>query len=117
MLSQMLEQFASLSEVLIWITGIGGMIIFGAIKARVLENWVAWHNFPTWVKKSAPAIFAGILALGANALLSFEIVNLIPESVAVFILFGINYLVGQKEYESIKESGYAESTRLEANGG
>ena len=52
------ENFDSLSAVLVWLAGAGGMVLFGVIKARALENWVAWPNFPAWVKKSVPAIFA-----------------------------------------------------------
>ena len=108
------ENFDSLSAVLVWLAGAGGMVLFGVIKARVLENWVAWHNFPAWVKKSVPAIFAGLLALLANLFLDMGLVGMIPDQIAVFLLFGINYLAGQKEYENIKESAYGESSRATA---
>lgn len=109
------ENFDSLSAVLVWIAGVGGMVLFGVIKARVLENWVAWHNFPAWVKKYTPALVAGLFALLANLALDFGLAGYIPEYVASILLFGINYLAGQKTYESIKDSTYGASARLEAN--
>ena len=108
------ENFDSLSAVLVWVAGAGGMILFGVIKARVLENWVAWHNFPVWVKKSAPLVIAGLFATLANLFLDMGVVSLIPESVATFILFGINYLAGSLTHQNIKDSTVGESARLEA---
>jgi len=108
------ENFDSLNAVLVWIAGAGGMVLFGVIKARVLENWVAWHNFPVWIKKYAPAVVAGLFALLANLALDFGLAGYIPEYIASILLFGINYLAGQKEYENIKDSSYGESARLSA---
>jgi len=108
------ENFDSLNAVLVWVAGAGGMVLFGIIKARVLENWVAWHNFPAWIKKYAPAVVAGLFALLANLALDFGITGYIPEYISAFLLFGINYLAGQKEYEKIKDSSYGESARAEA---
>jgi len=108
------ENFDSLSAVLVWVAGAGGMVLFGVLKARVLENWVAWHNFPVWVKKSAPMLIAGVFALVANMFLDFGVVGAIPDSVATFLLFGINFLAGSKTHEEIKDSSFGESARATA---
>ena len=108
------ENFDSLSSVLLWVAGAGGMVLFGVIKARVLENWVAWHNFPVWVKKSAPMLVAGIFALVANLSLDLNVLGYIPDAVATFLLFGINYLAGSVTHQSIKDSTVGESARAEA---
>ena len=108
------ENFDSLNAVLVWIAGAGGMVLFGVIKARVLENWVAWHNFPAWIKKYTPVVIAGLFSLLANLAMDFELAGYLPEYIASILLFGINYLAGQKEYEKIKDSSYGESARAEA---
>jgi len=108
------ENFDSLSAVLVWVAGAGGMVLFGVIKARVLENWVAWHNFPVWIKKSAPMLVAGIFAMIANLSLDFGIIGYIPDAVATFLLFGINYLAGSVTHQNIKDSTFGASARATA---
>ena len=108
------ENFGSLSAVLVWVAGAGGMVLFGVIKARVLENWVAWHNFPVWVKKSAPVLIAGVFALLANLFLDMGVADLVPDAVATFLLFGINYLSGSVTHQEIKDSSFGASARATA---
>ena len=105
------ENFDSLSAVLVWVAGAGGMVLFGVIKARVLENWVAWHNFPVWIKKSAPVVIAGAFAVVANLFLDLGVTQYIPEAVATFLLFGINYLTGSVTHQGIKDSSFGASAR------
>ena len=116
--SQVLQVFDTLDGLLLWVVSTGAQLfgcwLFGIINARLLENWVAWHNFPMWIKKAVPLALAGIFAFGAQVLLAAEITQYIPEALVIVILAGVNYLVGQREYEAIKDSNYAVATRLKA---
>lgn len=115
-LSQMnLEQFASIVDLLAWIISAGGaMWLFGKLEARVLENWVIWHNFPAWVKKGVPPIFAALLSFGAGYLINIDVSAFLPESFQYILMATINYYMSQLEYGRIKESAYGESSREEA---
>ena len=111
----LVEQFSSLAELLAWIVGAGGaMWLFGKLEARVLENWIIWHNFPLWVKKSVPAVVAALFSFGANALITIDVEQYLPASLQYIIMAGINYYMSQLEYSEIKDSSYAESTRAMA---
>lgn len=115
-LSLILEQFGSVADLLAWVIGAGGaMWLFGKLQARVLENWVYWHNLPKWIKKGAPAVIAALISLGAQFLVQFDIDAMLPEGIQYLLLTAINYYMSQLEYESIKDSTYGESTREEAN--
>ena len=89
----------------------GAMWLFGKLEARVLENWVIWHNFPAWVKKGVPPIFAALISFGAGALITIDINEFLPEAVQYIVMAGINYYMSQLEYGKIKDSAYGESTR------
>jgi len=111
------EDFSDLNDVLVWFAvGGGSMWLWGVILARVLENIVFWHNLKPWIKKLVPMAFAAGIGFLAEALISVDIVQYIPESVAVIVLAGINYYFSQHEYQKVKDSNYASSTRLKANG-
>jgi len=108
----LLEQFASITDLLAWVVGAGGaMWLFGKLEARVLENWVIWHNFPAWVKKGVPPIVAALLSFGASALITVDVEQYLPASLQYILMAGINYYMSQLEYGKIKDSAYGESTR------
>lgn len=113
--SQVLQEFASLTEVLIWVASAGGaMYLFGIVEARLLENWVRWHSFPLWVKKVTPIVISALLAMLANVLITVDVTQFIPESLAVVLLAAINWVVSQLDYEKIKQGQYGKSTREQA---
>lgn len=113
--SAVLQQFGSVADLLVYFGTLGGaQWLFGKTLARVLENWVAWHNFPAWVKKSTPMVFAVVVATLSQFLISVDVGQYIPEYFAVVILAVVNQLSSQKEYEEIKDSSYGESARIEA---
>jgi len=112
-----IESFGSLSEVLVWIATAGGaMWLFGLIEARLLENWVFWHSLKPWIKKIVPIVIAGGLSVVAQSVITVDILQFVPESVSVILLAAINYYFSQREYQTIKDSGYGVSARLEAAG-
>lgn len=110
-----LQQYSSLIEFLAFLGTLGGaQWFFGKFIARVLENWTAWHNFPKWIKKSAPMVIAVLVAVASQLALEYDVTSYIPEWFAVILLSVINQLSGQKEYQEIKDSTYGESTRIKA---
>ena len=114
-LSTVMEQFGSLLEVLAFFgTLAGAQWLFGQLEARVLENWVAWHNFPSWVKKSVPIVLAVGIASASQLAINYNVEQYIPEWFAVILLSVINQLSNQKAYQDIKDSSYGESARAEA---
>ena len=114
----MFEQFGSLADVLVWIAvGGGSMWLFGVMKARLLENWVVWHNLPVWIKKIVPIALAGLFGVMAQSLIAVDVTAYIPEGMELILLAVLNWVFGQMEYEMIKNSVYAEGTRIKANGG
>ena len=113
--SAVLEQFGSLLEVLAFFgTLAGAQWLFGQLEARVLENWVAWHNFPSWVKKIVPMVLAVGIASASQLAINYNVEQYIPEWFAVILLSVINQLSNQKAYQDIKDSSYGESARAEA---
>jgi hypothetical protein len=106
------EEFSTLEAVVVWlITQGGAMTLFGYIKAYLLENWPAWHDFPTWVKTLAPIVFAGLLGIIGQSLLDLGLLSYVPIYVQVILLAGINYFFGQRAYKGIKDSSYGATAR------
>ena len=109
------QAFLSMNDILVWIVlGGGAAIIFGLLSARFLENLVFWHNLPKWVKRIVPVIGAGLIGILAQSLIAVNIGQYIPEWVAAMIIAAVNLYYNQKEYGAIKDTGYAESARVEA---
>jgi len=107
--------YENLTDVLVWFAiGGGAMWLFGIVEARLLENWTFWHTMKSWIKKLVPIAFAALVGFLAQALISVDIVQYIPESMSVVILAAINWYFSQHEYQAIKNTSYAEATRLAA---
>ena len=61
--------WTDLRVVLTWLSGAGAIYLAGVVVAYLVENWPAWHVFPSWVKFVLPIIFSVGVSLGASALL------------------------------------------------
>lgn len=108
-------EFDTLTAVLLWIVAAGGaMWIAGKVKARFLENLVFWHNLSPRVKKITTIVLAGLIAIAAEVLIAIDIGEIIPAWLATVILTLVNWYYGQSEYQGIKDSRYADSTRMAA---
>lgn len=115
LLSVLLQEFGSLIDVLLWIVGAGGsMWIVGKLKARFLENLTFWHNFSPLLKKIITWVLAALLGVSAQILIEIDVTQYIPVWLSASLLSAINWYFGQKEYQEIKDSGYGETTRVNA---
>lgn len=109
-----MDDFVSLEALLVWIiSGGGAMMLVGYVKAYLLENWAAWHNFPRWIKVLVPIALASVFGFGAEAIIGLELLAYIPASIQALILILINWLFGQFAYKGIKDGAYAESARYQ----
>jgi len=105
-------EFDSLEGVLVWVfAGGGAVLIAGYAEAFLLENWSAWHGFPTLVKKAFPIIMAGVFGIGAQLLVVSELLDAVPATISVVLLGALNWIFSQKAYISTKSNGYAAATK------
>ena len=90
------------------------MWLLGIFKARVLENLVFWHGLSPTVKKVVTVVLAAAVGAVADSLIVADVLTNVEPVVTVSLLAAANWIVGQKEYTSIKSGVYASTTRAEA---
>lgn len=116
MFSIILQQFAEITDILTFLSmGAGLAWLVGVFVARVLENFVFWHNIPAKWKKFAVGVIAAVFGFIIQAVILIDVTQYIPAAVIPFILAIANWYFGQNEYGKIKATAYAEKTRIEAS--
>lgn len=99
--------YTQLTQVLLWIAGIGAPVIVGYVLAWVVENWKAWSTFPKEVKFLVPMIVSILLSIGAKYLLNFpDIVAQISPYFTMVMTAVLTYLSTQKAYLTAMSKGY-----------
>lgn len=100
-----IPEFGSLTELLLWVAGAGGLYVAGKATSYIAENWTGWHTLPYWVKVVFPIFLAGVLGIIAESLLSLNLVQLVPAPLVMAILGALNYYGTQRGYFEIKAQG------------
>lgn len=96
-------QFQTLVEVVTWIAAGGGaMVVAGYVVAYFLANLPFFQNLPRWVKLITPIVLAGLLAVGAQSVLTLGLLDMVPPQVQALLLLLIGWLASQKAYRGIK---------------
>ena len=99
----------SITAVLLWIiAGPGAAYLVGQLMAFLLENFPAWHTFPTWVKFSVPMAFGGVLfSVLAKILIGFP--GRSGANLALVHAHCHSHFVlraSQRQYMKTRETGY-----------
>ena len=96
-----------LTQVLIWILGMGGPAIVAYMFALIAENIPAWSTLSHSLKTIIPMIVSVGLALGANALLQYPaIIAQIQPYFQVIFSAVLAYLGSQGGYMKAMASQY-----------
>lgn len=109
-----------LQAVLLWLaTGGGAVIVVNWASSWLVENWVWWHNLRGEVKFVIVNVFALLVAIGAQFLLSQPaIVDQISNYwtlLVTIILYSLGVGTSQFAYALSTHMGYAMSAKAEAS--
>jgi hypothetical protein len=116
MFSPILQEFVEVADILTFLSmGAGLAWLVGVFVARVLENFVFWHNIPSAWKKFVVGVISAVFGFVIQAVIIIDITQYLPAAVVPFILAIANWYFGQNEYGKIKDSEYAASARLTAD--
>lgn len=114
---QDVPSFDSLTSLLLWVAGAGGIYLAGKTQSYLMENWPAWHNLPYWVKALFPIFLSGLFGIAAQALIALNVADLVPAPLVMALLAAINYYGQQENYKEILSvAGYGKSARAKASG-
>lgn len=115
-----MQDFTSLTELLMWIAGGGGAaILIGRAVSLWLENNTWWHNLSPLVKRFATGVLSLAFGLVAEAVLSIDLSGLLGQFaplVGTLVLAIWNWLAGQQQYLSTKDTSYAASAKVPSIG-
>lgn len=99
--------YTQLTQVLLWLAGIGAPVVVGYALSWIVENWKAWSTFPTGVKFTVPLVVSVLLSVGAKYLLNFpDIVAQISPYFTLIMTSVLTYLSTQKAYITAIDKGY-----------
>lgn len=105
--------FTNLSEVLLWLTGVGSPYIIGRVIAFLAENWKQWHSLPRTVKFIAPLLVSVALSVGATLFMgNTVIVETLSPQFAMVMTAVLTYLGTQEGYMAARKSDYGSSAKL-----
>ena len=100
----------NVTEVLLWLTGVGAPFLVGYLLSLVAENIPSWHNLPRQVKFSVPLVASVLIAGGAQLLLQNEVfIARVAPLFSTIVRFVLTYLGTQQAYLAVKkteEKGY-----------
>jgi hypothetical protein len=96
-----------LTQVLIWIMGMGGPAIVAYIFALVAENIPGWSTLNHNLKVIIPMFVSIALAIGASILLKYPaIISEIQPYFQVAVAAALAYLASQKSYMTAMRAQY-----------
>ena len=96
-----------LTQVLIWILGMGGPAIAAYVFALVAENFSGWSTLNHNLKILIPMIFSALLAVGASVLLKYpEIIAQIQPWFQIVVSAILAYLASQRGYMKAMATQY-----------
>jgi len=97
----------TLTSILVWIlAGPGAAVLVGLLLTQVLENIPAWHKLPSQLKFVLSMVFAGGLALAAQALLASPFLPTLEPYANTIINAIVVWLASQSQLRSLKGTNY-----------
>lgn len=102
-----MENIVDITSFLTWVAGVGSVMVAGNVVSLLAENWPKWHTLNKTVKTVVPMILSFLLAMGAQALLNWQMPGQVEYWANVAILWFWTYLGNQAGYMNAKVHGYA----------